>query len=52
MSLTNRIACPVCGERNHPDVQVCPSCGVRQADREGPREQLLRTFWPVILGGG
>lgn len=52
MAFTNRVACPVCGERLHTDIQVCPACGVRQTAREDPREQVFQTFWPVILGGG
>ena len=52
MGNTNRVACPVCGERNHPGVQVCPGCGMRQTGREDPREQVFQTFWPVTLGAG
>jgi uncharacterized OB-fold protein len=52
VAFTNRVACPVCGERNHPDVPACQACGARQVGREDPREQVFQTFWPVLLGAG
>jgi uncharacterized OB-fold protein len=50
MARARRVACTRCGHWNHPDVAVCPACGVRHPGLEGPRERVLQTFWPFAFG--
>ncbi|MCO5167930.1 MAG: hypothetical protein M9894_16425 [Planctomycetes bacterium] len=47
-----RVACTVCGQRNHPDTLVCPACGARRAGFEDPRQRAFEVFWPLTLGAG
>lgn len=50
MGRPGHVACSACGNWNHPDVAVCPACGVRHPGREGLREQVFQTFWPFVIG--
>lgn len=47
-----RVACTVCGQRNHRDTLVCPACGARRAGAEDLRRQAFQVFWPLTLGAG
>jgi len=43
--------CYACGERLHPDAEICPKCGVRQKAKSGAKNRITAALFALFLGG-